>query len=205
MTVEPASTRANRINPDCLDWLYIGTSVAVGNHGCGWPAPGRSGRHLRGSRQCLRVDVLPDARQPAITDSDGEDPVVLERLARGLDLAAGEADDQHAVCLRHEFAGLHERGFHGFGSFLEMILQPRVPAARAGQRPVLARNDPLDIFVTQRQCTWPVAAAECRKKILPDLDILLGAHRNPCTSSRIRSPDTIRPWFKNARIRAGPH
>src|SRR3546814_1040706 len=76
MTVEPASTRANRINPDCLDWLYIGTSVAVGNHGCGWPAPGRSGRHLRGSRQCLRVDVLPDARQPAITDSDGEDPVV---------------------------------------------------------------------------------------------------------------------------------
>src|SRR3546814_13152707 len=86
-----------------------------------------------------------------------------------------------------------------------MILQPRVPAARAGQRPVLARNDPLDIFVTQRQCTWPVAAAECRKKILHDLDILLGAHRNPCTSSRIRSPDTIRPWFKNARIRAVPH
>src|SRR3546814_20300867 len=74
-----------------------------------------------------------------------------------------------------------------------MIRQPRVPAARAGQRPVLARNDPLDIFVTQRQCTWPVAAAECRKKILHDLDILLGAHRNPCTSSRIRSPDTIRP------------
>src|SRR3546814_124523 len=110
-----------------------------------------------------------------------------------------------SVGLRHEFAGLHERGFHGFGSFLEMILQPRVPAARAGQRPVLARNDPLDIFVTQRQCTWPVAAAECRKKILHDLDILLGAHRNPCTSSRIRSPDTIRPWFKNARIRAGPH
>src|SRR3546814_16938261 len=108
MTVEPASTRANRINPDCLDWLYIGTSVAVGNHGCGWPAPGRSGRHLRGSRQCLRVDVLPDARPPAITDSDGEDPVFLERLALGLDLAAGAADDQHAVCLHHEFAGLPE-------------------------------------------------------------------------------------------------
>src|SRR5450432_366680 len=29
MTVEPASTRANRINSDCLDWSYIGVSFAV--------------------------------------------------------------------------------------------------------------------------------------------------------------------------------
>src|SRR3546814_15688535 len=102
---------------------------------------------------CSSDLVLPDARQPAITDSNGEDPVVLERLARGLDLAAGEADDQHAVCLRHEFAALHERGFHGFGSFLELILQPRVPAARAGQPPVLARTAPTHTLVTQLQCT----------------------------------------------------
>src|SRR3546814_7758337 len=127
MTVEPASTRANRINPDCLDWLYIGTSVAVGNHGCGWPAPGRSGRHLRGSRQCLRVDVLPDARQPAITDSDGEDPVVLERLARGLDLAAGEADDQHAVCLRHEFAGYMNEVSNVSEPFWKLSYNPTYP------------------------------------------------------------------------------
>src|SRR6266571_4930521 len=30
MTVEPASTRANRINSDSLDWSYIGISVTVG-------------------------------------------------------------------------------------------------------------------------------------------------------------------------------
>src|ERR1700722_20601018 len=31
MTVEPASTRANRINSDSLDWSYIGISVTVGH------------------------------------------------------------------------------------------------------------------------------------------------------------------------------
>src|SRR5882672_1813267 len=30
MTVEPAFTRANRINSDSLDWSYIGISVTVG-------------------------------------------------------------------------------------------------------------------------------------------------------------------------------
>src|ERR1017187_9261347 len=30
MTVEPASTRANRINSDSFDWSYIGISFAVG-------------------------------------------------------------------------------------------------------------------------------------------------------------------------------
>jgi hypothetical protein len=29
MTVEPASTRANRINSDSLDWSYIGISFTV--------------------------------------------------------------------------------------------------------------------------------------------------------------------------------
>src|ERR1700683_3992189 len=31
MTAEPASTRANRINSDSLDWSYIGISVTVGH------------------------------------------------------------------------------------------------------------------------------------------------------------------------------
>src|SRR5450759_5918020 len=31
MTVEPASTRANRINSDSLDWSYIGISFTVGH------------------------------------------------------------------------------------------------------------------------------------------------------------------------------
>src|ERR1700731_4219360 len=53
-----------------------------------------------------------------------------------------------------------------------------MPAVRAGQRPVLARNDPLNIFGRQRQQTLLIAAAECRKKILHNLDILFDAHRN---------------------------
>src|SRR6202167_1857892 len=57
------------------------------------------------------------------------------------------------------------------------MLQSRVPAVRAGQRPVLARNDPLNIFGRQRQQTVLIAAAECRKKILHNLDILFDAHQ----------------------------
>src|SRR3546814_11373272 len=107
MTVEPASTRANRINPDCLDWLYIGTSVAVGNHACGWPAPRRSGRHLRGSRQCLRVDVLPPARHPAITATDCEEALPHQRYTGCLAFCAGESDDPNADCLPHELHDPH--------------------------------------------------------------------------------------------------
>src|SRR5580692_13015420 len=58
------------------------------------------------------------------------------------------------------------------------MLQSSVPAMRAGQRPVLARNDPLNIFGRQRQQTFLVAAAQCRKKIFHNLDILFDAHRN---------------------------
>src|ERR1700723_1907999 len=53
-----------------------------------------------------------------------------------------------------------------------------MPAVRAGQRPVLARNDPLNIFGRQRQQTLLIAAAECCEKILHNLDILFDAHRS---------------------------
>ena len=43
---------------------------------------------------------------------------------------------------------------------------------RAGQRPVLAWNDPLNIFGRQRQQTLLIATAECCKEILHNLDIL---------------------------------
>src|SRR5580698_9274945 len=113
MTMEPASTRANWINSDSLDWLYIGISVMVGirrKRGVRGddprlvhrrprtdhrrrPALYRPGRlHLRGPRQCLGVDVLPDVRHLAASNGDGEDPVVLERLIRGFDLPRGGAD-----------------------------------------------------------------------------------------------------------------
>src|ERR1700678_3613529 len=160
MTVAPASTRANRINSDSLDWSYIGISVTVGHSTSARRARGRStadppftpdgrrrpalrqpGRvHLRGPRQCLRVDILPDVLHFAVSNGNVEDPIVLERLIRGLDFPRSDADDQNPVSLRHEFGGLWVRRFHLFGSLLEHFRQSRVPAVRTGQRPVLARN-----------------------------------------------------------------
>src|ERR1039457_5437329 len=76
---------------------------------------------------------------------------------------------------------------------------------RAGQRPVFARNDPLNIFGRQRQQTLLIAAAECRKKILHNLDILFCAHRNlsiSLTSNRVRSDriGTILLWPNHAIV-----
>ena len=67
--------------------------------------PGARG-HLGGPRQCLRVDILPDVRQFAISNGNGEDPMVLPRPIRGFDSARSEADDQNPVSLRYEFGGL---------------------------------------------------------------------------------------------------
>src|ERR1035441_2140932 len=211
MTVEPASTRANRINSDSLDWSYIGISVAVGHSTCArrarrrstahspstrtdgrrWPALRQPGRvDLRGPRQCLRVDILPDVRHFAISNGYGEDPIVLERLVRGFDFPRSDADDQNPVPLRHEFGGLWVCHFHLFGRLLKHGRQFRMPAVRAGQRPVFARNDPLNIFGRQRQQTLPIAAAHCCKEILHNLDILLSAHEIspfPYTSDRVMS------------------
>ena len=72
-----------------------------------WPALRPLGRvHLRGPRQGLRVDILPDLRHLAISNFDVEDPIVLERLIRGFDFPRSDADDQNPVSLRHEFEGL---------------------------------------------------------------------------------------------------
>src|SRR5512132_2401850 len=133
--------------------------------------------HLGGPRQCLRVDILPDVRQFAISNGNGEDPMVLKRLIRGFDSPLGEADDQNPVSLCYEFGGLWVRSFQRVGSLLKQIRQSRVPAVRAGQRPVLARNDPLNVLGRQRQQTLLIAAAECCKKILHNLNIRLCAHR----------------------------
>ena len=51
--------------------------------------PGARGR-LGGPRQCLRVDILPDVRQFAISNGNVEDPMVLERLIRGFDFPRSE-------------------------------------------------------------------------------------------------------------------
>jgi hypothetical protein len=68
-----------------------------------------------------------------------------------------------------------------------------MPTVRARQRPVLTRNDPLDIFGTQCQQSLLIAAADCREKILYDLNIVLDAHRDlsfPYLSTR---QDRIEP------------
>ena len=62
--------------------------------------------HLGGPRQCLRVDILPDVRQFAILNGNGEDPIVLERPVRGFDFPRSEADDENPVSLRYELGGL---------------------------------------------------------------------------------------------------
>src|ERR1700723_3496256 len=80
--------------------------------------PGAPG-HLGSPRQCLRVDILTDVRHFAISNGNGEDPMVLERPIRGSDSPPSEADDQNPVSLRYEFGGLWERSFHRFVSLLK--------------------------------------------------------------------------------------
>ena len=81
---------------------------------------GRGARfHLGGPRQCLRVDILPDVRQFAISNGNGEDPMVLERPVRGFNSSRSEADNQNPVSLRYELGGLWEGSFHRIVSLLE--------------------------------------------------------------------------------------
>ena len=61
---------------------------------------------------------------------------------------------------------------------MKHVRYSRVSAARAGQGPVLARNDPLNIFGNQREHALLIAAAYCRKKIRHNLDVLFDAHRD---------------------------
>ena len=64
---------------------------------------------LGGPRQCLRIDILPDVRQFAISNGNGEDPMVLERSIRGFNSPRSETDDQNPVSLRYELGGLRVR------------------------------------------------------------------------------------------------
>ena len=54
----------------------------------------------------MRVDILPDVRQFAISNGNGEDKMVLERLIRGFDSPRSDADEQNPVSLPYEFGGL---------------------------------------------------------------------------------------------------
>jgi hypothetical protein len=113
---------------------------------------------VRGPRQCLGVDVLPDLGHLAVLNGDGEDPVVPERPICGFDFPRSDADDQNPVSLRDEFGGLWVCRCHLGGSLPKHFRQSRVPAVRAGQRPVLTWNDPLNIFGNQREQTLLVVS-----------------------------------------------
>src|SRR5450830_7792 len=197
MTVEPVSTLANRINSAILDWSYIGISFTVGhstsrrgvwerdgsstvaprNDSHRWRALRRPGRvHLRSPRQRLRVDVLTDVCQLVVPDRNGENEMVLKRLVRGFDLPLGKADGQNPVSLRYIFEGARIGKRHFFGSLLKRIRHPVAPAVRSSQRPVLARNDPLDVFGDQRQQPLLVATADCSKEVLYGLDVFVSFH-----------------------------
>jgi hypothetical protein len=72
--------------------VFLESRVDDENPFCRGSGP-RARIHLGGPGQCLRVDILPDVRQFAISNGNGEDPIVLERLIRGYDLALSETDD----------------------------------------------------------------------------------------------------------------
>ncbi len=82
-------------------------------YGCRW-VRGWGSRHLGGPRQCLRVDILPDVRQFAISNGNGEDKMVLERPIRGFDFPRSDADDQNPVSLRYQLGGLWDTKFPPF-------------------------------------------------------------------------------------------
>jgi len=67
----------------------------------------------------LRVDILPNVRQFAISNGNGEDPMVLERPVRGFNSPRSEADNQNPVSLRYEFGGLWVGRFHRLVSLLK--------------------------------------------------------------------------------------
>jgi hypothetical protein len=101
------------IDPPSLTLRIVSCGIGVDGS-----RPGARG-HLGGTRQCLRVDILPDVRQFAISNGNGEDKMVLERPIRGFDSPRSEADDQNPVSLRYELGGLWEGSFHRFVSLLK--------------------------------------------------------------------------------------
>src|SRR5476651_1031231 len=88
MTVEPASTRANRINSDSLDWSYIGISFTVGHS---------TSRGVRGGNPRLIA-----APQPALEPQVDIEELLLENTVRkqqheGEGGQRGADDDHHVA------------------------------------------------------------------------------------------------------------
>src|ERR1700679_3205197 len=88
-----------------IDWPSLTLRIDSRGIGVDGSGPGAC-IDLGGPRQCLRVDILPDVRQFAISNGNVEDPVVIKRPIRRFDFPSSEADDQNPVSLRYELGGL---------------------------------------------------------------------------------------------------
>jgi hypothetical protein len=117
-------------------------------------------------------------RSPPVVLTAGEIRILLEGL-------------KIPISLRHELGGLWVCRFYLFGRLLKHIRQSRVPAVRAGERPVLAWNDPLNIFRNQRKHTLSIAAASCCKEIFHNLNVVFDAHGNLSLSFGSSASDLI--------------
>jgi len=120
--------------------------------------------HLGGPRQCLRIDVFPDVCEFSVSNGYCEDPMILESLVRRFNRPLGESDDENPISLHYELRRCRVGNLRRFGSLLKQARQPRVPTVCAGERPVLARNDPLDVFGGQSKECLPIAAPQSAKK-----------------------------------------
>src|SRR5580693_6371201 len=137
MTVDPASTRANRINSDSLDWSYIGILLY------GWASICEARASACVSRYSRMLVSLPSRTVMAKTQSSSH--VLFVALIFPL----AKPTTRTRSPWRYELPGFHKRGLHGFRLRLYQVRQPRVSVARPGQRPVLPRDDPLDVFGDQ--------------------------------------------------------
>src|ERR1700693_6207366 len=95
--------------PEGMSYMYPSSEKKETNFSVSFPGPSAaawSSVMRAGARQRLSVSILPDVRQFAIFNGNGENPIVLERFIRGYDFPPSEADDQNPVSLRNEFKGL---------------------------------------------------------------------------------------------------
>src|ERR1700689_346183 len=171
MTAEPASTCANRINSDSLDWSYIGISFAVEHSASAQRARGRSTAH---SPSTPNGWPQLSSATPAWSICDARASACVSTYSRML----------VSLPSRTVMAKIQSSSN---GLFLALALPPAEPTPRTRSP---AREDPLDLVGDQRRHSLPVAAKGRGEEVLHGLDVLLGAHRNLSISlelDRVRS------------------
>jgi hypothetical protein len=67
----------------------------------------------------LRIDILTDLLHFAVSNRNGEDPMILKRPVRGFDLPRSKSDDENPIPLRYELGRLRVGSFDRFVRFLK--------------------------------------------------------------------------------------